>query len=219
MNIYNGKKYLKFDKFPHYSNSRRHDYFCKILLNLIFTKLTIRIKAIGYKKEIIEKAKKCFPLISPILRGNFFKIENKDFENFSIENQKSDFPSLYCYNNIGTLVGELSDVSWLLKYDCVADDELSGVVYSKKLKGYIGYSHRASYTFKIGDVLFEQDWKPKNENDKKYKKYYKINKYNKNNSKKEIILENMPYHKRGDKICVTLEDCREAAKNFSKHVS
>ena len=61
-------------------------------------------------------------------------------------------------------------------------------MYSKKLKGYIGYSHRASYTFKIGDVLFEQDWKPKNENDKKYKKYYKINKYNKNNSKKNYKI-------------------------------
>lgn len=222
MNIFTGKKFLKFDKYPHYSGGG--NFYIKTLLNLGFTKLTLRIKVDGYTKDTLEKANKCFAIVSPILRGNFYVKDNDEFEEYSEENKISGgMTYLYCYNNSGKLIGSLQDLKFMLEYDCVCDEDYPGVAYSRKYEGYIGFSHRAIQTFKIGDKLFDPKWRPeiKDITDDMIKRFEKTNDglNNSEYSLQDKAVECISFKNRGFKIIETLEESKLAAKNFSSYVS
>lgn len=76
---------------------------------------------------------------------------------------------------------------WIFKkkYDLVATDH-PNVLYEKNIKKYIGYSHRGSCSFGIGDMLFTEDLKD-------YSEYYRNPKY-----RWKYILTLLEYHIRGD---------------------
>ena len=67
-------------------------------------------------------------------------------------------------------------------------------------KGWVGFSHRASYEFKLGDKIFEQDWDDEGKLSEK-------------------DLDTMPFKKRGTKPCKTDDDVKQSAKNFARYVS
>ena len=66
------------------------------------------------------------------------------------------------------------------------------------IEGYLGYSHRASQLFKIGDKLFDETWTGGNS---------------------EAELASLPYNEWGDKDISTWDEAEQAAINFSKSVS
>lgn len=223
MQIYTGKKFLKFEKSPYYHNGT--NFLIKVILNLRFTKLVLRIKADGYTQEAIEKAEKCFSIISPILRSNFYIKENYEFEKHSQENtlKQGNIQYLYCYTDNGKLIGSLNNIKKYLDYDCVCDKEYNNVLFSRKFNGYIGFSHRASQVFKIGDMLFDEKWRPeiKDITYEMIDRFEKTNKglNNKNYKLKDKAVECIPFRKRGFKKIETKEECRQAARNFALYVS
>ncbi len=68
-------------------------------------------------------------------------------------------------------------------------DEKKGIWY--------GWSHRAVNGFKIGDMLFDEKWKPKDGSS----------------------TESMKFTDRGGKTIKTLDDAQKAAEKFSSYVS
>ena len=132
-----------------------------------------------------------------------------------------------------------NSVEWILsnKFD-LKPTECPQVMFDEKSQKYIGFSHRASASFGIGDMLF-QDAKPSRE--EKYR-YYKNRKYRrkylltllkfhiKNNwSMFEDLCEDeiighgitsiVPYCERGNKVIETKEEAFTAAKKFAEYVS
>jgi hypothetical protein len=85
----------------------------------------------------------------------------------------------------------------------------------KEIIGYRGYSHRGGLEFKIGDTLFNENWKmPKTHKDyAKYKK--KADKSEFCNTVEGVI----PFNMRGSSKCKTLSDCKKAATNFGNYIS
>lgn len=113
--------------------------------------------------------------------------------------------------------------------------EDSCVLYEKKNEKYIGYSHRGSCSFGVGDMLFSEDIKS-------YSAYYKMPKYRwkyimtllKYHIKGDSIMfedicedniighgisQVIPFRERGTKKIETLEEAYQAAVNFAKYVS
>lgn len=111
----------------------------------------------------------------------------------------------------------------------------SCVLYEKNNKKYIGYSHRGSCSFGIGDMLFSEETT-------NYTTYYKIPKYRwkyiklllkyhlKGNyiSFEDICEDNIighgisqiiPFSERGTKKIETLAEAYQAACNFAKYIS
>ena len=81
--------------------------------------------------------------------------------------------------------------------------------------GYKGYSHRGGMEFKIGDILFDENWKmPKTHKD--YAKYKKKADKSEFGNKVETYV---PFKLRGNKTCKTLNDCKKAAERFGMYVS
>jgi hypothetical protein len=70
---------------------------------------------------------------------------------------------------------------------------------AKTKDGYVGFSHRAAYEFKIGDKLYDPEWG---------KDEYT-----------EDELSKMPYEDRGEETIKTTEQAREAACRFARDVS
>lgn len=66
--------------------------------------------------------------------------------------------------------------------------------------GWVGFSHRASCEFKIGDKLFEPEWDD-------------------NGKIEEKDLEKMKYIERGGVTIKTMEQAKKSASNFAKYVS
>lgn len=64
---------------------------------------------------------------------------------------------------------------------------------------WYGWSHRAVTGFKVGDKLFDEHYRPKD--------------------KTESEMDRMKFQDRGSKTCKTLDDCKQAAVNFSHYVS
>lgn len=223
MQVFTGKKFLKFEKFPYYHSGT--NFLVKIIANFGFTKLVLRIKADGYTKKSVERAEKCFAIVSPILRGNFNKNDEPEFEKYSEENilKKGGIQYLYCYADNGNLIGSLQDMKKFLDYDCVCDKEYENVLFSRQIDGYIGFSHRASQSFKIGDMLFDAKWRPelKDITEDMIKRFEKTNE-GLNNSEYTVqdkAVECMPFKQRGFKKIETKDECRQAARNFGLYVS
>lgn len=223
MEVFTGKKYLKLEKYPHWSSGT--DFFVKTILNLGFTKLSVRIKANGYTAKAIDAAERCFATVSPKLRGNINVVDEPEFEKYNAENEikTGGIQYLYCYNEVGTLVGSLQDMRGLLEHDCVNDKEWSNVLFSRKHNGYIGFSHRSSQLFQIGHKLFDSKWRPelKDITEDMIKRFEKTNE-GLNNSEYTVqdkAVECISFRERGYRVIETIEEARQAARNFALYVS
>lgn len=111
------------------------------------------------------------------------------------------------------------------------------VFYNKKNNSYIGYSHRASCEFKIGDMLFTGKLSKKAIHrvycDKKlrWKMLKSLLRYHFKNdvfSFEDVFEDNIighgialyiPFKQKGEKTIETKEEAYRAACNFAKHVS
>lgn len=71
---------------------------------------------------------------------------------------------------------------------------------AKTSEGWVGFSHRACHEFKIGDKLFDPKWDD-------------------GGNLSEEELDKMKFVERGSKKIKTMEDAKQAATNFAKHVS
>ena len=190
LSIYTGKHFLAFERFPHYQNGNNR--LAKVLLNLGFTKLCLRVKPTGYKPEAIEMAERCFARLATMEYN-----ENTNEFKFPpyTHGDKEEFEEVFCLNDKGANMGSLADLFYLLKHDCVADYEYQNVLYSREYDGYIGFSHRAAQVFKIGDMLFDETWET------------------------EGGTQDIPFVKRGFKKIEDRAECRQAARNFAMYVS
>jgi hypothetical protein len=238
------KFYIKKED-PYYSNSTTK--LNKVYFKLFSFYFYSQIKYL-YNKNVIEKyIEKCLDKIEKFtnLKIKYSVFNNigetvfisDNYKTLDIEkyNNKDFYYMLGCYNKSGKYVGDIERGWWYYKNNLIADDIESCVAFDKKAKCYVGYSHRASCRFKIGDRLFEEDYNPIKEdytekqwekfekkkiksaeyNFKKWKDYSTLEETIKNTTLKEII----PYKLRGKKVIKNLEESKEAALNFAKSVS
>ena len=233
MNVFTGRKYLVFERYPDYKTGGKNPSLkVKTLIDLGFTKLVLRIKATGYTKKAIRLAELAFPYVSENLARN---INDK-----STEFSKADgvgFQRRYCYNYGGELMGAIEDFRHWYKHDIVCFSGCPrGVLYARNLDKYFGFSHRGMASFGNGDKLFDEAWEAtwddlKIEWVQKYCKsvgYRKIPKsieeamtfvkLNDIKSEKNIV-EHIPFNFRGGKTITTKEQAITAARNFSLYLS
>ncbi len=227
MNVFTGRKYLKFERYPDYITGGKNPSFkIKTLLDLGFTKLVLRIKATGYTQEAIDLACLAFPHVSCALGLNVENI-GEDFDS-------TGFCRTYCYNYDLELMGSIEDFRNWYKYDIVCFHGCpTGVLYARRLDKYFGFSHRAAAEFGIGDILFDESWKPGWDEVRLewVQKYCKACGYKIPSSIEEAktfvklytadgsVLEHIPFKFRGDKEITSKKEAILAAKNFSRYVS
>lgn len=120
--------------------------------------------------------------------------------------------------------------------DCksIGDYKVNGYVGSDDIEGYYGYSHRGGNLFKIGDRLFDINYKPKEED------YTKEEWEGFKKERTEYIAKNLkegwfdteeealadcpissviPFKKRGAKYIETWGEAKQAAINMSRYLS
>jgi hypothetical protein len=196
--LYKGDVYFKLERNPYYSSGRNK--LCKVLADLKFTNLVTRIRNFSYDEDkLADIDRRLGCIVRPELVGylkdlddpeNSFYKQSKEIEDWNV--------SLFCYSvKSGKLIGELSELKWLLKYGAKIDEEYPHVAFSRKLNKWYGWSHRAMCSFGPGDMLFESDWTGGLSNED---------------------VEKMPFRKRGEKVISNLQMARQAAINFSKYV-
>lgn len=232
MNVFTGKKYLKFEKYPDYvSGGKNPSFKIKTLINFGFTKLVLRIKATGYTKRAIELAGLAFPFVDGKLADSL------DKPNMLSPADISGFKRLYCYNYDGDLMGAIEDFKNWYRHDIVCFNGCPrGVLYARNLDKYLGFTHRGVASFGIGDKLFDEKWEPSwqdlkiewvqdycksvgyskipnsIEDAKTFVKLYDIR-------SGESIVSHIPFIFRGSKTINRKDEAIEAARNFSLYLS
>lgn len=129
-------------------------------------------------------------------------------------------------------------ITWMLsnKLD-LKPTECPQVMFDEKSQKYIGFSHRGSASFGIGDMLFQEKPSRKEKcryyRNRRYRRKFLLTllKYHINNNwcmfedlcEDEIIGHGIttivPYIERGDKVIETKEEAFTAAKNFAEYIS
>jgi len=79
----------------------------------------------------------------------------------------------------------------------------AGLGFSEKLQKWFGWSHRAICGFGIGDKLFDKNWTSDGSKA----------------SFSNTVDDNLEFTERGEVTIKTLDQAKQAAKNFSKYVS
>ena len=130
----------------------------------------------------------------------------------------------------GKFVGTLSDCYWLLEKSVVVCEDFPSAGYSSRDNMWVGWSHRASAGFKIGDRLFDEEYSPI-ESDytpaewAKFKAAYNKALANASDDLERNWIESdgisyiIPFKLRGPKLIENREEAKRAAINFSKYVS
>ena len=209
-----GKLRLKFEFDPDYSSvsNGESNYLNKIHIDLIFTKLVSRItpftnvSAFGEVTDVVDVEK-----VSLIEKHTGGKVSD-------YIQKEDDGTTRILYNSFrhptGAYIGDIRKGWWYYTNRMIITDARpNGVaIVIKKgryhpvdyhtlqddIEGYLGYSHRASQLFKIGDKLFDETWTGGNS---------------------EAELASLPYNEWGDKDISTWDEAEQAAINFSKSVS
>ena len=248
---YVGKTRLKFEKNPHYS-SGEDGMLNKVHVNLGFTKLVSRIvpkrNLDGYimDPEKIESINKWtwgkigthhvggdksgeFTLTNSFLAqdGSYIggvKEGWRYYKNNLIVCR--EYPcgvaiKLKTYSPDNSMKNSIKD-----PYENYVTEQ----VENDNVVGYYGYTHRGGQTFKIGDRLFQEDYKPKKEDypEKEWAKYEKAFRKSLANSEDDLdrkwmnesgISYVIPFKMRGPKIIENWDEARQAAINMSKYLS
>lgn len=199
---YVGNIYLKFEKFPYYT--RGFDCLNKVHLDLKFTKLVSRMQYTTKEKCFFDHDNEhTFDFFSIAILKDGFKesiIENTG----GYINEKNGFYSQLTHKYIGN---ERTANRYLKENLYVSDKQPCGCAVKlnkpftlfnvREIIGYVGFSHRASKTFKLGDKLFIEP-----------------------HTKEEYErVSNLPYGEWGYKTIENLDECEQAAINFSKYIS
>ena len=103
-------------------------------------------------------------------------------------------------------------------------------IENDNIVGYYGYTHRGGQTFKIGDRLFQEDYKPRKEDYTRQEWEGFMRDYQRALDKAEDDLERkwikesgvsyiVPFRMRGPKLIETWEEAKQAAINMSKYLS
>ncbi len=110
----------------------------------------------------------------------------------------------------------------------------ASMINDKDIKGYRGYTHRGGQTFKIGDRLFDEKYKPKQSDFSKkewddflVRREKSINegikdgwyKTKAEGLKQCPVSDYIPFIKRGSKIIKNWNDAKKAAINMSEYLS
>jgi hypothetical protein len=137
----------------------------------------------------------------------------------------------------GTYIGDLLRAEWYQKHHFkVYEPHPLGVaeVYKdEKLVGYCGYTHRAASVFNIGDRLFEEHYKPKQEDYTPLQWVMWVEEYDKALQQAKDTEDNwwfrdiesdgigrfIPFKLRGSKLIETFDECIQAAINLSNYLS
>ena len=225
---YIGKIRLKFEKFPEYTGKSKLN---KIHLDLGFTKLVSRIAP---HKDLDGW------LINPeskylIEKHTGGKIGSHSFG----DKNEHTLPNSFLTKD-GQYIGDIERGWWYYKNNMmVCEDYPHGVatiieyndMYPDQqfIAGYYGYTHRGGQTFKLGDRLFDANYKPKEEDyeewewagwKQKYdKSYSEGDDFDKKWMEESGISYVIPYTKRGSKVIETWEEALQAAINMSKELS
>jgi hypothetical protein len=245
--VYNGKIKLMFDKYPEWSGGG--SYLNKIHLNLGFTKLVSRIHVNQFKEdESLELdtrkyRQECIDKINNYTGG---KIGNHYFDN-----GRGGKHCLVGFLDMdGNYLGDVSTGWWYYKNKMIvnkyyphgtairlkdfyhdgrinSNDYISDeMVLDFEIEGIYGFSHRGGTLFRIGDKIFDANWRPSEEELKSmdYKKmiesFDELNEGfdNSGYSIKDKIVESMPFTKRGGETIKNWDDAKLAAKNLSKYL-
>lgn len=215
--FYNGKIYLKLERYPYYSNSC--DYLNKIHLDLKFIKLVSRIKSEipnNYNSDILHDIAEQtnLKLVSSFYDYQLNNFETKDGihsnmnticingSTANVETPNENVTILVHFTNESTN-SYISPDSAFMAYNnnmiATDHDQIFAKCERNIIIGYCGYSHRAAVVFKIGDKLFNADWRP--------------------DDNLTETKENTPFTMHGYKTIETLEEAYVAASNFSRYVS
>jgi hypothetical protein len=138
----------------------------------------------------------------------------------------------------GKYIGDFKRAHWYQKHRLkVYEPYAHGVAeaYTKdgKLEGYCGYAHRGAQVFKIKDRLFDETYKPKEEDysSKQWAKWVKEYKdgitqaesegdtWWANDIQNDGIGRYVTFKLRGTKVIETLEEAAQAAINLSNYLS
>lgn len=230
MTVFRGKKYLVFEKYSDYQSGGMYPSFkVKTLIDLGFTKLVLRIRAMGYTAKAVEMAELTFPTVTQNLAKNIYDNHEKI--------EKKGFCRLYCYNYDGELMGAIEDFRHWFKYDLVCFNGCPrGVLYARKLDKYFGFSHRGMCAFGIGDRIFDEAWFPEWSDLQiewvaefcKSVGYVKIPKTIseamefvklRDVTTGESIVSFIPFLHRGGNVIQTKEDAVQSARNLSLYLS
>jgi len=226
---YLGKIIFKFEKYPFYQGST---ILNKIHLDLGFTKLVSRLKPYkGLNGWAVNDEN-----VQAINSYTGGVIGKHTFDGGTLENS--------FLAKDGTYIGDLRKGWWYFKNAMtVCDDYPQGVAEKwetapKKetlqhgkfgLEGYYGYSHRGGALFKIGDRLFDSNYKPKEEDYEEWEwsgwveefdaKLSKADEFDRKWMEEDGISCIMPFKSRGAKVIETWEEAKQAAINMSKYLS
>jgi hypothetical protein len=219
---YIGKIRFKFEKYPEYTGKSKLN---KIHLNLGFTKLVSRITPHQDLDGWLINPE-CRYLIDRHTGG---KIGSHSFG----DKNEHTLPNSFLTKD-GEYIGDIERGWWYYKNNMkVCKKYPHGVaeIYDDKenLIGYHGYTHRGGQTFKIGDRLFDADYKPKEEDyeewewagwEYKYLELYgKSDKLDKKWMRESGISYVIPYKKRGKLVIEDMGMALQAAINTSKDLS
>jgi hypothetical protein len=223
---YIGKLRLKFEKFPEYTGKSKLN---KIHLDLGFTKLVSRVTPFWTSAGWVINPE-CKYLIEKHTEG---KVDSHYFGETPVQKREQHLPNSFLTKD-GEYIGDIERGWWYYKNNMkVCEKYPHGVaeVYddNNKLIGYHGYTHRGGQTFKIGDRLFDADYKPKEEDyeewewagwEYKYLELYgKSDKLDKKWMRESGISYVIPYKKRGKLVIEDMGMALQASINMSKDLS
>ena len=219
---YIGKIRLKFEKFPEYSG---RDILNKIHLDLGFTKLVSRLTP---QKDLDGW------LVNPQSKYLIQNYTNGKIGRHTFGPNNEYTLSESFLSNDGTYIGDIQRGWWYYKNKMkVCEKYPKGVAElyddNGNLIGYHGYTHRGGQTFKIGDRLFDANYKPQMEDYEEWEwigwEYKYVELYGNSDAlEKKWMRESgisyvIPYKKRGKKIIENMDECLQAAINMSKDLS
>lgn len=140
----------------------------------------------------------------------------------------------------GTYIGDFERAQWYVEQKLMIDEEyphgVAAVIKDEtygtdnpEIEGMYGYTHRGGQMFRIGDRLFDGNYKPQKEDyseeewskyEESFKKSYdEAEDLDKKWMNEDGISYVIPFKMRGRKKIETMREAFEAARNMSKYLS
>ncbi len=250
--VYDGNIFLEFHKFPNYTGHSKggRNELNSTLINLGFTKLTSRVNikyecsTNGYKlltEFKYSKEEQFIPKLRKDVVSKINKYTGGKLEDHYIDGREDCLLVNSFVDSKGNWVGDTETGLWYLnnqfkissRYSRIAmkikkEHYFNNNIINKEIIGYHGYNHRGGQLFKIGDYLFDENFKPSVEDFKRphYKKIIKKtikqikkNKNYYNESFLNLVNNKTPFTLRGDVKIENLDQAEQAALNFVRYLS